>query len=61
MNAPGETLKLQEDGIKKYVQNKAGINLKKHRTPACRNKPVNTCTSRPAGREIDRSQYAQGS
>jgi hypothetical protein len=31
-----ETLKIQEDGIKKVVaQNKAVINLKKYRTPAC--------------------------
>jgi hypothetical protein len=36
------------------VQNKAGINLK-YRSPACKQCPVkHLCTSRPAGREIDR-------
>jgi hypothetical protein len=53
----GETLKLQEDGIKKGSQNKAGINLKtclslqgmSRKTP---------CTSRPAGRDLDR-KYAK--
>jgi adenine-specific DNA glycosylase len=40
-------------------QSKAVINLKIP-NPACRECPVkHLCTSRPAGREIDRSQYAQ--
>ena len=36
-----------------------GYNFKKYRTSKCRECPVNfLCTSRAAGREIDRSQYA---
>jgi hypothetical protein len=45
---------------KSGVQNKAGINFKKYRTPALPKCPVNILYRRPAGREIDRSQYAQG-
>jgi hypothetical protein len=52
-------IKLQEDGIKKVgVQNKAGINLKIPQPMQAM--PVkHLCTSRPAGREIDQSKYAQ--
>jgi hypothetical protein len=39
---------------KKSGQNKAGINLK-YRTLACKQCPVQHCTTRPAGREIDRA------
>jgi hypothetical protein len=44
---------------KKGEQNKAGINLK-NRTLACKQYPQQLCTTRPAGREIDRSSYPQG-
>jgi transposase len=38
----------------------SGYEFQKYRTPACRTCPVkDQCTSRKAGREIDRSQYAQ--
>lgn len=37
----------------------SGYQFQKYRTPACRTCPVkDQCTSRKAGREIDRSQYA---
>ena len=38
----------------------SGYEFQKYRTPACKTCPVkDQCTSRTAGREIDRSQYAQ--
>jgi hypothetical protein len=38
----------------------SGYQFKKYRSPACKQCPVkHLCTSRPAGREIDRSKYAQ--
>jgi hypothetical protein len=58
--SPRRNLKTTEDGTRKAVE-QSGYQFKKYRTPACKNCPVNhLCTSRPAGREIDRSQYAQG-
>jgi hypothetical protein len=44
-------IKLQEDGIKMGVQNKAGLKIPQ---PSLQAMPVkHLCTSRPAGREID--------
>jgi hypothetical protein len=51
----GETLKLQEDGIKKSSTEQSGYQFKNALQPA-RNVRKTPCTSRPAG-EIDRSQY----
>jgi hypothetical protein len=51
----GETLKPREDGIRKVGElNKAVINLK-YRTQPAKCPVKHLCTSRPAGREIDRS------
>jgi hypothetical protein len=58
----GETLKTTGRWHKKsWRTEQSGYQFKKNRTPACREYPVkNLCTARPAGREIDRSEYAQG-
>ncbi|WP_231131627.1 transposase [Flavobacterium hydrophilum] len=43
----------------KKTTDKDSYNFKKYRTPKCKECPVkHLCTSRSAGREIDRSQYA---
>jgi len=57
----GETLKTTGRWHKKSGRTEqSGYQFKKYRTPACRECPVkHLCTARPAGREIDRSQYAQ--
>jgi hypothetical protein len=53
-------LKPRGDGTRKGRTEQSGYQFKKY-NPACKECPVNhLCTSRPAGREIDRSQYAQG-
>jgi hypothetical protein len=55
-----ETLKIQEDGIKKVVAQNKGYQFKKIQNASLlgmsRKAP---CTSRLAGREIDGSQYPQ--
>ena len=54
----GETLKTTGSWHKKTTD-KDSYNFKKYRTPKCKECPVkHLCTSRAAGREIDRSQYA---
>jgi transposase len=54
----GETLKTTGRWHKKS-SSKESYEFKKYRTPKCRECPVkHLCTSRAAGREIDRSQYA---
>jgi hypothetical protein len=57
----GETLKTTGRWHKKSGRTEqSSYQFKKYRTPACRECPVkHLCTARPAGREIDRSQYAQ--
>jgi hypothetical protein len=56
--SPRRNLKTTEDGTRKGTE-QSGYQFKKYRTPACKNCPVNhLCTSRTAGREIDRSEYA---
>jgi len=55
----GETLKTTGSWHKKTTD-RDSYNFKKYRTPKCKECPVkHLCTSRAAGREIDRSQYAQ--
>jgi transposase len=56
----GETLKTTGRWHKKSGRTQeSGYQFKKYRTPACKECPVkNLCTARPAGREIDRSEYA---
>jgi hypothetical protein len=57
--SPGETLKLQEDGIQKSGRTEqSGINLK-YRTQPAKMSRKTPLYRRPAGREIDRSQYAR--
>jgi hypothetical protein len=58
----GETLQTTGRWHKKSGRTEqSGYQFKKYRTPACRECPVkHLCTARPAGREIDRSEYAQG-
>ena len=54
----GETLKTIGHWYKKTTDRES-YEFKRYRTPKCRGCPVkNLCTSRSAGREIDRSQYA---
>ena len=54
----GETLKTTGSWHKKTTD-KDSYNFKKYRTPKCKECPVkHLCTCRAAGREIDRSQYA---
>lgn len=54
----GETLQTTGNWHKKTAD-KDSYNFKKYRTPKCKECPVkHLCTSRAAGREIDRSQYA---
>jgi transposase len=54
----GETLKTTGSWHKKTTD-KDSYNFKKYRTPKCKECPVkHLCTSRAAGRDIDRSQYA---
>jgi len=54
----GETLHTTGNWHKKS-SSKDGYNFKKYRTPKCKECAVkHLCTSRSAGREIDRSQYA---
>lgn len=54
----GETLKTTGSWHKKTTD-RDSYNFKKYRTPKCKECPVKfLCTSRAAGREIDRSQYA---
>ena len=54
----GETLKTTGRWHKKS-SSKESYEFKKYRTPKCKECPVkHLCTSRAAGREIDRSQYA---
>jgi hypothetical protein len=54
----GETLQTTGCWHKKTTE-RDSYNFKKYRTPKCRECPVKQqCTSRTAGREIDRSQYA---
>jgi transposase len=54
----GETLKTTGSWHKKTTD-RDSYNFKKYRTPKCKECPVkHLCTSRAAGREIDRSQYA---
>ena len=56
----GETLKTTGRWHKKSGKTEqSGYQFKKYRTPACKECPVkHLCTSRSAGREIDRSEYA---
>ncbi|HEX9152573.1 MAG TPA: transposase, partial [Flavobacterium sp.] len=56
----GETLKTTGRWHKKSGRTEqSGYQFKKYRTPACKDCPVkHLCTARPAGREIDRSEYA---
>ena len=56
----GETLKTTGRWHKKSGRTEqSGYQFKKYRTPACKECPVkHLCTSRSAGREIDRSEYA---
>lgn len=56
----GEILKTTGRWHKKSGRTEqSGYQFKKYRTPACKECPVkHLCTSRAAGREIDRSQYA---
>jgi hypothetical protein len=56
----GETLKTTGRWHKKTGRTEnSDYQFKKYRTPACKECPVKQlCTSRKAGREIDRSQYA---
>jgi len=56
----GETLKTTGRWHKKTGRTEnSGYQFKKYRTPACKECPVkHLCTARPAGREIDRSEYA---
>jgi transposase len=56
----GETLKTTGRWHKKSGRTEqSGYQFKKYRTPACKECPVkHLCTSRTAGREIDRSEYA---
>jgi transposase len=56
----GETLKTTGRWHKKSGRTEqSSYQFKKYRTPACRVCPVkHLCTARPAGREIDRSEYA---
>jgi transposase len=56
----GETLKTTGRWHKKTGRTEnSGYQFKKYRTPACKDCPVkHLCTSRTAGREIDRSEYA---
>ena len=56
----GETLKTTGKWHKKSGRTEqSGYQFKKYRTPACKECPVkHLCTSRTAGREIDRSEYA---
>ena len=54
----GETLKTTGSWHRKTTD-RDSYEFKKYRTPKCRECPVkHLCTSRAAGREIDRSQYA---
>ncbi|WP_432671411.1 IS1182 family transposase [Flavobacterium sp. SM2513] len=56
----GETLKTTGRWHKKSGRTEqSGYQFKKYRTPACKECPVkHLCTSRTAGREIDRNEYA---
>jgi transposase len=56
----GETLKTTGRWHKKSGRSEnSSYQFKKYRTPACKECPVkHLCTARPAGREIDRSEYA---
>lgn len=56
----GEILKTTGRWHKKSGRTEqSGYQFKKYRTPACKDCPVkHLCTARPAGREIDRSEYA---
>jgi transposase len=55
----GETLKTTGSWHKKTTD-RDSYKFKKYRTPKCKECPVkHLCTSRAAGREIDRSQYAE--
>lgn len=56
----GEILKTTGRWHKKSGRTQqSGYQFKKYRTPACKDCPVKSlCTSRSAGREIDRSEYA---
>ena len=56
----GETLKTTGRWHKKSGRTEqSGYQFRKYRTPACKTCPVkHLCTARPAGREIDRSEYA---
>ena len=60
IHVQGETLKTTGKWHKKSGRTEqSGYQFKKYRTPACKECPVkHLCTSRTAGREIDRSQYA---
>jgi Transposase DDE domain len=54
----GETLKTTGSWYKKTTD-RDSYEFKRYRTPKCRECPVkDLCTSRTAGRDIDRSQYA---
>lgn len=57
----GQTLTTTGNWHKKTGRtDESGYQFKKYRTPNCRTCPVKEqCTSRKAGREIDRSQYAE--
>jgi transposase len=56
----GATLKTTGRWHKKSGRTEqSGYQFKKYRTPSCKECPVkHLCTARPAGREIDRSEYA---
>ncbi|MGA9638735.1 transposase, partial [Flavobacterium sp.] len=56
----GDTLKTTGRWHKKSGRTEqSGYQFKKYRTSACKECPVkHLCTARPAGREIDRSEYA---
>jgi transposase len=56
----GEILKTTGRWHKKSGRTEqSGYQFKKYRTPSCKECPVkHLCTARPAGREIDRSEYA---
>lgn len=56
----GETLKTTGRWHKKSGRTEqSGYQFKKYRTSSCKDCPVkHLCTARPAGREIDRSEYA---
>jgi hypothetical protein len=59
--SPRRNLKTTEDGTRKAVELSKAVISSRNTEHQPQNCPVNhLCTSRTAGREIDRSQYAQG-